>query len=304
MSARHTLITQDRIKLTYYTVSANKTGAFCATQPSYAAPKSRPVIMLLHGLGSNHTRWLELIDQTAISREWNIILPDLRGHGQSMARTRISTYLWTRDLAEILQQEKQQHVILVGHSLGAHIALAFLRLFPDKVSGLALIDPLLRSQFTPTMRWLWRLRILAYFFITLIRGAGRLGIHRRTIAQRDLREFDQRARQLIAQNRQEEMVKNYSSMWLDLQYNPAATYFKSGYEVLRPLPEFKDNTTPLLLLCSGKSAYKTGKADDTYFNSFRRRTIITVDCNHWPITEKPQDVYKSIEKWINREFNP
>ena len=42
---------------------------------------SGPALLLLHGLGCDHTTWLPVI--AALSRRYTVIAPDLLGHGRS-----------------------------------------------------------------------------------------------------------------------------------------------------------------------------------------------------------------------------
>src|SRR2546422_2121475 len=46
-----------------------------------------------HGLGSNLTRWSEFVANTSLRADWDILRPDLRGHGGSLDRDRKSTRL-------------------------------------------------------------------------------------------------------------------------------------------------------------------------------------------------------------------
>ena len=64
MEQKHVL-TDDNIKLSY-TVSKNL--------------NQKPYLVFLHGAGSNHTIWHAIIKDLS---QYNMILPDCRGHGNS-----------------------------------------------------------------------------------------------------------------------------------------------------------------------------------------------------------------------------
>ncbi|HEY6236050.1 MAG TPA: alpha/beta fold hydrolase, partial [Candidatus Elarobacter sp.] len=89
--------------------------------------------MLLHGMASNLTRWSEFLEQTTLKSEWNIVRPDLRGHGESIMRGRIGMEIWSGDLVELLDAEHGERAVFIGHSLGAHLALHFAARFPTRV---------------------------------------------------------------------------------------------------------------------------------------------------------------------------
>ena len=73
-----------------------------------------PALLLLHGLGADHTTWEPVIDQLA--RRYTVIAPDLLGHGQSAkprADYSVGGYAnGMRDLLTVLGIDK---VNVVGH---------------------------------------------------------------------------------------------------------------------------------------------------------------------------------------------
>ncbi len=112
----------------------------------------RRTIVLLHGMASNMTRWSEFIEQTTLKENWDILCPDLRGHGQSFTRDRLNMDSWCRDLLALLDAEGCDRAVLVGHSLGAQVAVHFAARHPARVRGLALIDPVFHQALRGTLR--------------------------------------------------------------------------------------------------------------------------------------------------------
>lgn len=104
------------------------------------------VVLVLHGAGVDH-REAEACFEPALSAQGGLrrIYPDLPGMGLTQAPSRFRSaddVLATLvDFAD--QVAGQQPVLLVGHSAGAYFAQGFTALEPDRVSGLALICPLL-----------------------------------------------------------------------------------------------------------------------------------------------------------------
>ena len=70
-------------------------------------------------MASNMTRWSEFIEQTALKENWDILCPDLRGHGRSFARAGLDMESWCQDLMALLDAEGCDRAVLIGHSLGA-----------------------------------------------------------------------------------------------------------------------------------------------------------------------------------------
>jgi pimeloyl-ACP methyl ester carboxylesterase len=97
-----------------------------------------PVLLLLHGLGCDHTTWEPVID--ALAKRYTVIAPDLLGHGQSAkprADYSVGGYANAmRDLITVLGIDK---VTVVGHSFGGGIAMQFAYQFPERTERLILV---------------------------------------------------------------------------------------------------------------------------------------------------------------------
>jgi pimeloyl-ACP methyl ester carboxylesterase len=96
-------------------------------------------LVLLHGYPLDNHLWdgvAPLLENT-----FDLILPDLRGFGKST--TVDSPYTmddYASDIAGLLDQLGIQKAAIVGHSMGGYVALAFARLYPERVSGLGLVS--------------------------------------------------------------------------------------------------------------------------------------------------------------------
>jgi pimeloyl-ACP methyl ester carboxylesterase len=102
-------------------------------------PGPEPAIVGVHGLTANHTCWESLAD--AIAGRHRVIAYDLRGRGDSdKPGTGYSLAHHADDLAGLLDAFGLARAILMGHSLGAAIALRFAVSRPERVSRLILID--------------------------------------------------------------------------------------------------------------------------------------------------------------------
>src|SRR5438132_6842317 len=101
-----------------------------------------PPMILLHG-GQDHCRNWDWV-AARLRRDWHIIAPDLRGHGDSEwsadGSYTMAGYIY--DLAQLIDQQRLAPVTIVAHSLGGNIALRYSGLFPDKVRKLVAIEGL------------------------------------------------------------------------------------------------------------------------------------------------------------------
>eukprot|EP01030_Chromulinospumella_sphaerica_P025411 gene25411-25554_t len=120
-----------------------------------------PTLVLQHG-GQDHARSWDWVAR-ALRRDWHVVCPDLRGHGDS-AWSPDGAYMlpyMVYDLAQFIQQSGREQVAIIAHSLGGAVALRYAGLFPEKVSALVAIEGLGPSpkmyaerRLTPvTKRW-------------------------------------------------------------------------------------------------------------------------------------------------------
>jgi len=268
----------------------------------HQANGARGVLVLLHGLASNHTRWSEFVSHTALKRSWDILRPDLRGHGESSTRTRIGMELWCADLEAILQAEGYRRAVLVGHSLGANLAVHFGARHPDRVAALALIDPVLTDAVQGRARWLCRLRPALRFVIAVVRALNVLGLHRRgRFPTRDLASLDEEVRtQLLAAGKQAEFIRRYSSTVEDLRYFPTANYLQEVIELFSPLPPLASIRRSILALISKGVTFTNLETTKRILEQHSQAEVELIDAYHWPLTEKPVEVREAIERWCAR----
>jgi pimeloyl-ACP methyl ester carboxylesterase len=270
---------------------------------SRATERPAAALVLVHGLASNLTRWSEFVEHTSLTRSWDILRIDLRGHGESTLRSRLGTGIWCRDLLALLDREGYAEAVLVGHSLGAQIAVNFAHRYPSRARGLVLIDPILGRASRPVVR---RGRSYSWLFrpaVVLIRALNRLGLRRRSIPPRDLRELDEQTRaKLLDSGRVEEMIRRYSSPWPDLKHFPVANYIEATIEMVSPLPPLSGIEAPVLVLLSKSGTYADPAVTRQAIGEFPRATTVAIDAHHWPLTERPGETRRAIEEWCRRQW--
>lgn len=100
--------------------------------------KGMPLV-LIHGYPLDHSIWNDITP--LLENDYDLILPDLRGFGESAAiDSPYSISDIASDLAALLNSLGVEQTALAGHSMGGYVALAFAKAFPDRVNGLALIS--------------------------------------------------------------------------------------------------------------------------------------------------------------------
>ncbi|HXY03752.1 MAG TPA: alpha/beta fold hydrolase [Terriglobales bacterium] len=106
---------------------------------AYEIAGSGSPIVLLHPFPANHELWHPSVN--ALKSRYRLILPDLRGHGDSGIGEGPATMAkHASDLARILDAEQISRVIFVGVSIGGYILFEFWRKYRARVAGLALCN--------------------------------------------------------------------------------------------------------------------------------------------------------------------
>jgi pimeloyl-ACP methyl ester carboxylesterase len=109
------------------------------TQISYSDTGKGTAVVLLHGFLENKTMWDVYVSE--LSKKNRIITIDLLGHGQTESLGYIQTMEENADVVhEVLSKLRIRKAVLVGHSMGGYVALAFAELYPEKMKGLVLLN--------------------------------------------------------------------------------------------------------------------------------------------------------------------
>ncbi|HZB43975.1 MAG TPA: alpha/beta fold hydrolase [Pyrinomonadaceae bacterium] len=96
-------------------------------------------VVLLHGFPFNRSLWRE--QAAALGAAHRFVTPDLRGHGgTTVTGGRATMEAMAEDVAALLDELGLNRVVLGGLSMGGYVALAFYRLFPERVRALVLAD--------------------------------------------------------------------------------------------------------------------------------------------------------------------
>lgn len=259
--------------------------------------QSKPLLTLIHGLASNSTRFSEFVEFTQLKNKWDLLRVDLRGHGESMYRKNYSRAMWLSDLNQVMQNERYQQSVFMGHSLGAQVAIEYAFKFPDKSRGLILIDPIFPEHLQGRLAKAKRYRFILSIFRNLLRLFNTMGFKRWRLPKRDLRALDEKTRRTLSEQPELKIADLYTNPFADFKYIPIANYLQDINEVIKPLPTLEEIKIPVLVLLSGGATVSSFKQTKQMINRFPNASIEVVDADHWLLTEKPQETRTIIENW-------
>jgi pimeloyl-ACP methyl ester carboxylesterase len=257
----------------------------------------RRVLVLLHGVASNLSRWSELVRATSLRDSWDLLRLDLRGYATSNHRGRLDLDVWCADLAAVLEREACPPAVVAGHCLGACVAVELARRRPDRVSGLILVDPIVREALVGPLRRVALLRPLLVPLVGMLRGLNALGLRRRHLPPLDLERLDQETRAAMAADGAGELTRRYASPWEDLRTTSTATYLQSLMAVSRGIPDLSGVRVPVLALIAADGVLSDRVITERVLAGFPHCRVRRVDARHWIPTERPVELREAVEAW-------
>jgi 3-oxoadipate enol-lactonase len=124
-------------------------------------------LLLLHGLGGSHDDWRLQIP--VFAAKYRVIVPDLRGFGESERREPFTVQRHARDMMALLSALKVDRAHVVGLSMGGAIAIELALRAPQLAASLVLVNT--APGFTLTN---WQRRRMAWLrvLVALVLGVG------------------------------------------------------------------------------------------------------------------------------------
>jgi len=104
-----------------------------------------PALVLVHGF-TDTSRSFSLLAPHLAGRR--LVMPDLRGHGASPAGKGFAIADFADDIAGLIRHLQLDRPIVVGHSLGAMVAIALAARHSELIGGLVVMAGTLKPDFT------------------------------------------------------------------------------------------------------------------------------------------------------------
>jgi len=255
-------------------------------------------MLLLHGLGGSRHDWDAAL--ASLSREYRACTMDLSGHGSRVgSHARATLAGMARDVAQVLQQLSLSRVLLVGHSMGALVAMQYLQLYgAHRLAGLCIIDQSPRVASDEQ----WQLGVFGSLTRDQIGGAlTRMhGDFPGTVLAEGARLLDRvgLGHEGIAGRALEYAV---AALCNSIGEKPLLSLIESVADAdFRPLiPRIP---VPTLVLLGGASHHYGGlPLADYYLANLARGTVVTYDsCTHSPHRQAPEDFANDLMDFAQR----
>ena len=134
----------------------------------HRAGRGKPLI-LLHGFPENHHAWAPVAP--ALARHFDVIIPDLRGYGESDAppddadHTTYAKRTMARDIVGLMDALGIARAQVLGHDRGARVAYRLGFDHPDRVERLGIIEILPTADYWRAMGASLSMRLYHWMFL-------------------------------------------------------------------------------------------------------------------------------------------
>jgi len=106
---------------------------------AYRIRRGHDPIVLIHGLGCNASMWDAVV--AALPTDMGLVIPELRGHGDSTLGWRLpSVDQWADDVVRLLREKQIEAPAIAGLSLGGYTALGIAAAHPGFARAFAFIS--------------------------------------------------------------------------------------------------------------------------------------------------------------------
>lgn len=106
---------------------------------NYSSAGRGTAIVLLHGFLENRSMWQPFVSK--ISKSHRAVTIDLLGHGKTGCLGYVHTMEDMADAVKaVLSKLRLRRIVLIGHSMGGYVSLAFAEKYPKMIKGLCLMN--------------------------------------------------------------------------------------------------------------------------------------------------------------------
>ncbi|MBN1662893.1 MAG: alpha/beta hydrolase [Deltaproteobacteria bacterium] len=130
--------------ITYRKVKGLKIACFIGNGMIDDGKKS---LIFIAGSGQDHTAWINQL--TALGKDFNVVGLDLPGHGASEGKGEQSVDAYVEWVKSVIESLAIRKPVLIGHSLGGAICLAFALKYGESLSGIVPLGSGVRMPVNP-----------------------------------------------------------------------------------------------------------------------------------------------------------
>ncbi|MFG2731562.1 alpha/beta fold hydrolase [Streptomyces canus] len=257
----------------------------------YRAFGAGPALLFMHGFPDTEETWSAQVKE--FSRDHLVITPTLRGYPPSSVPAALDDYtvpVLVSDVAAVLDHLNVDTVTLVGHDWGGGVLQAFALTFPERVSGLAILNSPIVQHFDTLMRASTEQQRLSEYTIAYLnyQEGDDKNIDYVTRTIRDPR-WRRHIAEYLTRSPMEGMLNYYKAGFPAPPYDPADAVFLPPQEV------------PVLVIWGLEDEYFSLDMLNYPWKAFgdRYRIIGLTAAGHWVFRDRPDVVNAELRSWLD-----
>jgi len=245
---------------------------------AYTLSGNGPPIVLLHGWMCNRNFWKEQIQ--FLSKTYQVLAPDFRGHGDSdIPEGEYTIERLSDDLYKIIKRLTINKAVVVGHSMGGMVAQQFCVSHVEYVSGLILVSTIAADLED---------RLISK---RIEKDTPRLGFRNAFLRYFD-GWFDIDTDPNIVRWVREQMLRTSESVGLNLTRSYRRFDLRTHISTLN---------IPTLVIGSASDASAVSDEAKTLTKLIPDAQLIMIEgCGHFPMLETPQKLNKTLKKFLSQ----
>jgi pimeloyl-ACP methyl ester carboxylesterase len=242
--------------------------------------KGEPALVFIHGWCGSRAVWYKQVPYFA--KKYKVVVLDLAGHGASGRQRKAYTQeAFGEDVAAVVNAEKANKVILIGHSMSGTIILEANRLLKNKVIGLIAIDTLENFEYMATPED--KIKYIEPLKKDFVKNSAPF--------MRDM--FNKNADPKLV----ELVVRNVARSNPEIAINTMEYYFDTSI-----IPLLADVNVPLWCLSADLwQQYQHPEINSKYLKSFHLRIMPNV--GHFLMIESPDEFNRQLDDIIKQIIN-
>ncbi len=260
-----------------------KNGKYLSNEEFYF--NNQKIIFIFHGLFGRAKNWHSIALKISSVFDGNLIVFDLRNHGENEPSNEISYLIMVNDVNEFVKRKQINKFSIIGHSMGGKLGMLYSLLYPKFVNQLFVVD------IAPVDYPREEIEIVDYLLKIDVKNCKS-----RKDVDTKLSNYinDKELRLFLLQNLK---FNNGKYAWsLDLNT------IKLGMRDLRGFPhDIISNASQVDTICifGGKSPYIKENYKNKFKKLFKNLSFFKIeDAGHWLHVERPEEFIKIISKKI------
>ena len=266
------------------------------------------LVIFLHGFPEFWYSWRKQLE--ALSGDFHVVAPDLRGYNLSDKPSRVEDYKIDKisaDVVGLIDHFGAKQAAIVGHDWGAGVAWAIAQKYPERVSKLAVLQVPIAAAWRANMSLKQLLRSWYMFFFQIPRLPEWL------ISRQDFRAIEQTFSDKVI--RKDSFSREDIERYKEAARQPGAltgavNYYRANvFDRLSPPKGDIANSgsgrvrVPTLFIFAEQDFAiipATVRGLDKYIDADYRELRIP-DCGHWVQNEAPAEVNEALQEFLNRQ---